>query len=194
MTSACKIERWCPCAERKTVTLRGVSVLRFKARGNHEQQCDGQMTPQRKLTARAFYHRGHRGHREGTVNFTQEQLNHTTGQVLDAAIKVHSALGPGLLESAYKACLAYELRKRGLHVALEVDVPIIYDGFRIELGFRIDLLVEHAVVVEVKAISKVLPVHEAQLLSHLKLGHYPIGLMINFHARRLKDGITRLAN
>jgi GxxExxY protein len=124
----------------------------------------------------------------------QEQLNTITGHVVDAAIKVHTALGPGLLESAYKACLAHELRKRGLHVATEVPVALKYDDMTIDEAYRLDLLVEGTVVTEVKALSKVLPVHEAQALSHIKLGNYPVGLMINFHCRRLKDGITRLAN
>jgi GxxExxY protein len=152
------------------------------------------MTTHSELLKTAFYHRGHRGHRERSGNVTREELNVTTGQVVDAAIKVHSALGPGLLESAYKACLAYELRKRGYVVATEVPVPIVYDGLTIDLGYNLDLLVEGAVVTEAKAIAKVLPVHEAQLLSHLKLGNYPVGLLINFHCRRLKQGITRLAN
>ena len=114
--------------------------------------------------------------------------------IIDAAIKVHSTLGPGLLESAYKACLVYELRKRGLKVETEVPVPIVYDGLTIDPGYRLDVLVEEAVVVEAKALAKVLPVHESQTLSHLKLANHPVGLLINFHSRRLKHGITRLVN
>jgi GxxExxY protein len=121
-------------------------------------------------------------------------LHSTTGHVVDAAIKVHSALGPGLLESAYKACLAHELRKRGLRVVSELALPIVYDGVTIDVGYRIDLEVEEAVVVEVKAVSKVLPIHEAQLLSYLRLSGHRVGLLINFYVPHLKDGIRRLVN
>jgi GxxExxY protein len=121
-------------------------------------------------------------------------INHYSGQVVDAAMKVHSALGPGLLESAYQACLAHELRKRGLTVRAQHPVPIIYDGVRIDVGYKIDLVVEDAVVVELKAVSNVLPIHEAQLLSHLKLSGHRVGLLINFHVQRLKDGIKRMVN
>jgi GxxExxY protein len=121
-------------------------------------------------------------------------INDVTGHVVDAALKVHSALGPGLLESAYRACLAYELRKRGLKVLTEMELPVVYEGLRIDLAYRLDLLVEDSVVVEVKAIRKTAVVHEAQLLSHLKLGNYRAGLLINFHSARLKDGIKRMVN
>ncbi len=121
-------------------------------------------------------------------------IDRTTGQVVDAAIKVHSALGPGLLESAYRLCLAHELRKRGFQVQLEVPLAITYDGVQIDAGYRLDMLVEGAVLVEVKAITKLHPIHEAQLLSYLKLGDYRVGLLINFHVRQLKNGITRMAN
>jgi GxxExxY protein len=121
-------------------------------------------------------------------------VKYCSGQVVDAAMKVHSALGPGLLESAYQACLAHELRKRGLTVRAQLPVPIIYDGVRIETGYRIDLVVEDAVVVELKAVANVLPIHEAQLLSHLKLSGHRVGLLINFHVQHLKDGIKRMVN
>jgi GxxExxY protein len=146
----------------------------------------------RQHSVKAFYHRGHRGH--GEENLNRDHLNIITGIIIDAALKVHSQLGPGLLESAYKACLAYELRKRGLKVETEVPVPIVYDGLTIDLGYRLDLLVEGAVVVEAKALSKVLPVHQSQTLSHLKLGNYAVALLLNFHNRRLKHGITRFVN
>jgi len=110
-----------------------------------------------------------------------------SGRVVDAALRVHSALGPGLLESAYEACLAHELRTRGLRVLTQVPLPVVYRGIRVEVGFRVDLLVEDTVVVELKAVAKLLPVHEAQLLSYLRLsGHY-VGLLINFHASRLRE-------
>ena len=121
-------------------------------------------------------------------------LNEITGAVVDAAIKVHSVLGPGLLEHAYQACLAYELRKRGFEVVTQFELPVIYDEIKIDLGYRVDLLVERSVVVELKTVSKVVPVHEAQLLSYLKLGNFQAGLLINFHAARLKDGIKRMVN
>lgn len=120
------------------------------------------------------------------------EANDVTGQVVDAAMKVHSALGPGLLESAYEACLVHELRKRGLAVRRRVSVPVIYDGCRIDLGYRIDVLVEDCVVVELKAVTQLLPIHQAQLLSYLKLSGHQLGLLINFHELHLKHGIKRM--
>ena len=114
--------------------------------------------------------------------------------VIDGSIKVHSRLGPGLLESAYKSCLTYELRKRGLRVETEVPLPVIYDGVKVDAGYRIDLLVERCVVVELKAVERILPVHDAQLLSHLKLSAHKLGLRINFNVLHLKDGIKRMVN
>jgi GxxExxY protein len=121
-------------------------------------------------------------------------INDVTGQIVDAAMKVHSVLGPGLLEKAYQTCLAYELRKRGLVVRTEVPMTVTYDSVEIDLAYRIDLLVEESVVVEAKAVAKVHPIHEAQLLSQLKLSDRRVGLLINFHVPRLRDGIVRLAN
>ncbi len=122
------------------------------------------------------------------------EINDITGQIIDSAMKVHTALGPGLLESAYEACLAYELRKRGLQVEVQLELPIEYDGVQLEVGYRIDLMVEGTVIVELKAVSEIHPIHEAQLLSYLKLSKKKIGLLINFHVVRLKDGIKRMAN
>ena len=121
-------------------------------------------------------------------------INDITGAVVDSAIQVHSVIGPGLLESAYEACLAYELKKRGFEVAVQVELPVVYGEVRIDLGYRIDLLVERCVVVELKTVSKLVPVHEAQLLSYLRLGDFRAGLLINFHTARLKDGIRRMVN
>jgi GxxExxY protein len=121
-------------------------------------------------------------------------LNQITGQVVDAAIKVHSALGPGLLESAYEACLLHELRKRDVQIRAQVQMPVRYDGIIIETGYRLDLLIEECVIVEIKAIERIAPIHEAQLLSYLKLSDCRVGLLINFHAPHLKDGIKRIAN
>lgn len=121
-------------------------------------------------------------------------LNEITGEIVDAAIKVHRLLGPGLLESAYKTCLAFELRRRGLKVETEVAVPIRYDGVVIDVGYRMDLLVEDQVPVELKAVSEIIPIFKAQLLSHLKLSNKRVGLLINFHVELLKDGIVRMVN
>jgi GxxExxY protein len=123
-----------------------------------------------------------------------EEINYVSRQVVDAAMRVHSILGPGLLESAYEACLAQEFRSRGLHVLVQVPLPLVYDGFRVEVGYRADLLVNDSVIVEVKAIAKLLPVHDAQLLSHLRLSGHRVRLLINFHVVHLKDGIKRLVN
>lgn len=117
-----------------------------------------------------------------------------TGEIVDSAMKVHSELGPGLLEKAYEVCLAHELRERGFEVECQLALPVCYRGIRLDVGYRIDLLVEGAVVVEIKAVSKLLPVHEAQVLSYLKLNGFPLGLLFNFHAARLRDAIVRLAN
>jgi len=125
---------------------------------------------------------------------TREQLNVRTGHVVDAAMEVHSVLGPVCLESTYQACLAYELRLRGLQVQEQIVYPVSYKGVRIELGYRFDLLVEDEIIVELKTVSKILPVHEAQLFSYLILSDLRVGLMINFHEAHLKDGIRRMVN
>jgi len=117
------------------------------------------------------------------------KLNDISGQIIDAAMKVHSALGPGLLESAYEACLIHELRKRELKVLSQVTLPVVYDDVEIDVGYRLDVLVENAVIVELKAVERLLPIHEAQLLSYLKLG-----LLLNFHVLHLKDGIKRMVH
>jgi GxxExxY protein len=121
-------------------------------------------------------------------------VNEVSGQIIDAAIKVHSVLGPGLLERAYQVCLAHELGKRGLRVRSEVPMPLRYDGVELDLAYRIDLLVEECVVVEIKAAAKILPIYHAQLLSHLRLSDHRVGLLINFNVARLKDGIVRMVN
>ena len=123
-----------------------------------------------------------------------EELNRITGQIVDAAIKVHTALGPGLLESAYQACLRFELSKRGLKVLSQVELPVVYDGVLIDAGYRIDLLVQDTVIVEIKSVEDIAPIHKAQLLSYLKLSNKQVGLLINFNVTRLKDGITRMVN
>jgi GxxExxY protein len=115
-------------------------------------------------------------------------------QIVDASIKVHRALGPGLLESAYQHCLAYELRKRGLWVDCEVQLPVVYDGVRIDAGYRIDMLVEGSVIVENKAVQRLLPVHEAQLLTYLKLHDRRLGYLLNWNVPLMKQGIKRMVN
>lgn len=106
-------------------------------------------------------------------------------------MKVHTTLGPGLLESAYEACLAHELRMRGLHVLTQVALPVVYEGVKLDVGYRIDLLVEDLIVLEIKAVEALAPIHEAQLLSYIKLSGQRVGLLINFHVLHLKDGIKR---
>ena len=125
---------------------------------------------------------------------SREELRRLTGEVVDAAMKVHSALGPGLLESAYEACLAHELRTRNRRVLTQHPLPVEYRGISIEVGYRLDLLVDDVVVVELKAVAKLLPIHEAQLLSYLRLSHRRVGLLINFHVPRLKDGLRRIVD
>jgi len=122
------------------------------------------------------------------------ETNDITGAVVDAAMKVHTALGPGMLESVYEKCLKHELSKRGLKVVSQVWLPVIYDGEQIEGGYKIDLLVEDCVVVELKVVEQMLEVHKAQLLSYLKLSGKSVGLLINFNVVHLRDGIRRLVN
>ena len=112
--------------------------------------------------------------------------------ILGCALRVHRALGPGLLENAYETCLAHELQKSGLAFSRQRTLPVIYDGVEIELGYRLDLLVEASIVVEVKSLERIMPVHRAQVLSYLKLGNYPLGYLINFNSVLLKDGICRV--
>ena len=123
-----------------------------------------------------------------------KDLNRVSGDVVDSSMEVHSTLGPGLLESAYEACLTYELRSRGYTVVTQQPLPLIYKGIHLDLGYRMDLLVDNSVVVEVKAVDKLIPLYDAQLLSYLKLSGKKLGLLINFHVPRLKDGIRRMVN
>jgi len=120
--------------------------------------------------------------------------NEITRQIVDAAYKIHTALGPGLLESVYEAVLAYELLKRGLRVRRQVPIPIEFDGLKFDEGFRADLLVEDTVIVETKSVESNHPVHAKQLRTHLVLAKLPLGLVLNFGLARIKDGITRVVN
>ncbi len=119
-------------------------------------------------------------------------LERIATEVVDSAFKVHSKLGPGLLESLYERCLMRELQKRGLHVERQVVVKIEYDGEILDDGLRIDLLVEGSIIIEVKAIDKLLPIHEAQLLTYLKLTGHRLGFLINFNVKLIKEGIKRM--
>jgi GxxExxY protein len=121
-----------------------------------------------------------------------EQEDSLTREIIGKAISIHRALGPGLLESVYQYFLAQELRKSGLRVEEQKPVAVEYDGETVEMGFRADMIVNGEVIVEIKAVQKLAPIHDAQLLSYLRLSGIEVGLLINFHAYRLRDGIKRL--
>jgi GxxExxY protein len=125
---------------------------------------------------------------------SEVEYNKLTDKILASAIEVHRILGPGLLESVYEYCLVEELRRNGLNVQRQVKLPIIYKGRNLEKDFFIDLLVEDKVVIELKAVEEVLPVHEVQLLTYLKLSEKKLGLLINFHVPILKQGVKRKIN
>lgn len=128
---------------------------------------------------------------------TKEALrpNAASKIVIECALKVHSALGPGLLESAVRACLFYEFAKAGLHIEQEVPLPLVYDNVRLPIGYRVDFIVENCLIVEVKCVEKLLPVHKAQLLSYLKLTGLKLGLLLNFNVPHLREGgIKRVIN
>jgi GxxExxY protein len=120
--------------------------------------------------------------------------NEITGQIVDAAYRVHTVLGPGLLESVYEEVLAHELRKRGLTVVQQQSIPVVYEETRLETGFRADLIIEDRVIVEVKSITEIAPIHKKQLLTYLRLADKRVGLLINFNGFLIRDGITRIVN
>lgn len=120
------------------------------------------------------------------------KINDITHEILDCAYKVHSTLGPGLLENVYKTCLTHELKKKGLQVEIEKPLPLIYDDIKMEYGYRLDILVENKVVVELKTVEAFRDVHIAQVLTYLKLTNCEVGLLLNFYTKSLKDGIKRL--
>lgn len=124
----------------------------------------------------------------------KEALNTVTSGIIGAAIDVHRALGPGLLESAYEACLAYELAQRKMKVEQQKPLPLIYGDVKLDCGYRIDLLVDDSVIVEIKSVDSLAPIHKAQMLSYLKLSGCQVGLLINFNVKLLKQGIVRLVN
>lgn len=119
------------------------------------------------------------------------ELNEISREVIGAAIEVHKALGPGLLESAYEECVSYELKKKGVSLERQVPVPVVYKEVTLECGYRIDLLVENQVVVELKCVDALMPVHEAQILTYMRFASKPLGLLINFNVKTLKDGLRR---
>ena len=121
-------------------------------------------------------------------------INQLSGQIIGAAIEVHKALGPGLLESAYEECLFFELREAGLKVERQKSLPVVYKSVKLEAGYRIDLLVENKVVVELKAVEALNDVHTAQVLTYLKLSGCKLGLLMNFNVTKLVDGIRRYKN
>jgi GxxExxY protein len=121
-------------------------------------------------------------------------LNAISGSILDAAIRVHRSLGPGLLESVYEAVLAYELRERGHHVQTQVPIPVVWNDVRLEAGFRADLIVDHLVIVEIKSVEALAPVHAKQVITYLRLADKRLGLLINFNVDLLKDGVHRIVN
>jgi len=122
------------------------------------------------------------------------ELNRMTEGIIGAAIRVHKELGPGLLESAYETCLVYELRDQGFFVEVQKPIPVVYRNQHLDCGYRLDLLVNETVVVEVKSVDTLNPIHEAQILTYLKLSNHPLGLLINFNVKLLKQGIRRLVN
>ncbi|MBU2609739.1 MAG: GxxExxY protein [Chloroflexi bacterium] len=123
-----------------------------------------------------------------------ERLNQITEAIIGAAIEVHRALGPGLMESAYEPCLAYELVQRGWKVAQQVPLPVVYKDVRLDCAYRLDLLVADSVIVENKSVASIEPIHRAQLLSYLKISGLHVGLLINFNVKVLKNGVVRIVN
>ena len=125
---------------------------------------------------------------------TQEERNTISAKILDASIEVHRQLGPGLLETVYEICLVKELNNRGLKCSRQVELPIIYKGEKLDFSFRIDILVEDEIIIELKAVESLLPVHEAQLITYLKLMDKRLGLLINFNVSKLVNGFKRKLN
>lgn len=121
-----------------------------------------------------------------------EDIDQTAKTVVDAGFRVHSTLGPGLLESAYELCLAHELSKRGIQVQRQVTIPLVYDGTELDAGYRLDLVANDSVIIEVKSVEVLLPIHQAQLLTYLKLSRIRVGFLMNFNVKMFRDGIKRM--
>jgi len=124
----------------------------------------------------------------------KERLDSITGTIINCAIEVHRVLGPGLLESAYEACLAFELSEHGLKIESQKPLPVVYRDVKLDCGYRLDILVEESVIVEIKVVDQLAPIHKAQLLSYLKLSECKVGLLINFNVKVLRSGIVRMVN
>ena len=135
---------------------------------------------------------------ENTKGFTEStekmHMNELSGLIIGMAMEVHTSLGPGLLESCYKECLYYKVGKSGLYVEKEKPMPLVFEGIKLECGYRIDLLIENKLVVEIKSVDAINDIHLAQTLTYLKLGNYKLGLLMNFNVVKLKDGIKRVIN
>ena len=130
---------------------------------------------------------------EDSIDYMMSE-NELSHKVIGLALAVHTALGPGLLESAYKACLFYKLQQSGLYVEVEKPMPLVFEEVRLDCGYRIDLLIENKLLIELKSVDALHDVHLAQTLTYLKLGNYKLGLLINFNVARLKEGIKRIVN
>ena len=124
----------------------------------------------------------------------QERLDRITSTIINSAIKVHRALGPGLLESAYEACLAFELLEHGAKIERQKPLPVVYKDVKLDCGYRLDILVEDSVIIEIKVVDHIAPIHKAQLLSYLRLSQCKVGLLINFNVKVLKNGVVRMVN
>jgi len=122
------------------------------------------------------------------------EFDELSNRVIGAALTVHSTLGPGLFEVVYKICLQHELRKAGLRVCTEVPLPVTYDGIKLDIGYKADLIVENSLIVELKSVQHLAPLHRAQLLTYLKIAHLEVGLLLNFNTAHLKEGIVRMVN
>ena len=145
-----------------------------------------------KKTTGVFHHKDHEEHEERTMYAAIPSRAEAAARVaVDGAFHVHKTLGPGLLESAYEHCLAYEIARRGLSVERQVALPIVYEGEKLDAGYRLDLVIDGAVIVEVKAIDALAPIHDAQVLTYLKLSGLRIGLLMNFNVALLKQGLRR---
>ena len=161
---------------------------RLQGRGAQEHTC-ATIDWNHFLTAKM-----RRARREETMKRTREGIEQIAAQVVDAMLKVHRALGPGLLEKTYQACLAYELRSRGIEVGCEVDLPVRYGAIEVEVGYRIDMLVAECIIIENKSVQAMPPIHEAQLLTYLKLSGHRIGFLVNWNVPLIKNGIRRMVN
>ena len=128
------------------------------------------------------------------VNPVGDRINLLTEKIIGCAIEVHKGIGPGLLESAYEECLCYELAQNGLAFRRQVPLPVVYKGVNLDCGYRLDIIVEDLVILEIKAVDRLIAIHEAQLLSYLRMLDMRVGLLLNFHSSVLKDGLKRIVN